>query len=164
MGILSSNKVRLIHKGDGEVRFVVPTLPQPSDVKLKYKNDDKNRELTSFRHSLVSNHGAFYTELFKKGFIRNGAVVLDGWYPTLPQKEKDSPAFRTVVQADGDIVCSIHVNTLERKEASELLACYIEVQRQFMEAFQEALRIKIKRVITTLAGCTSILWLIGYLI
>ncbi|OEU77632.1 MAG: hypothetical protein BA865_11525 [Desulfobacterales bacterium S5133MH4] len=152
----SDKIVFLIHMGDGRVSFKVPALADVSEVRLKYRNEDKHKDLSAFRHSLFRSCGAFYMELLKEGFVRKGAVSLNGCFPSVPENDKDRPLFRTVVQADGDVICSIERSILEDKKAEELLTCYSEVQRQFIEAFHKALRIKIRRVIATVGGCITL--------
>jgi hypothetical protein len=101
--------------------------------------------------------------LFKKGFVQNGAIYIDG-LSNLPLEDKtDHPDFRTVIQVDGDIICKINQNILEEKNIQGLLRGYGVVRHQFIEEFEAALRIRRERILVIIGIIVSILIFILYI-
>ena len=153
-----NKKVLLTHKKNGIVAFLVPALAEASEVRLKLKVDG----LVSWRHSFVRKRGAFFIDLFKKGFFQNGAISLDGFLHLTLEDKEYHPSFRTVIQMDGDIICKINQNILKEKNIQELLRGYVQVRRQFLESFEAALRIRIMRIIASIGIPVSLLVFIDY--
>jgi hypothetical protein len=154
-----NKEVLLTQKKDGIVSFKVPSLEQTSEVRLRFVINS----FISRRHSILKKRGAFFNDLFKKGFVQNGAIYIDG-LSNLPLEDKtDHPDFRTVIQVDGDIICKINQNILEEKNIQGLLRGYGVVRHQFIEAFEAALRIRRERILVIIGIIVSILIFILYI-
>jgi hypothetical protein len=149
---LSDKPLVCEHRGAGEVVVQIDTNSNRTDFRLRYR---RRRLVRYGRHNIGRKKGAFFKELAHEGFIRNGAIAINGC-PKVPSPAvKEYPVyFQTVLQVDGDLVCKIDCNLLYREDFEVLLRAYTSVRSAFMQDFQGALNRSLSRIMFSLSLLT----------
>ena len=155
----SNDRIGCEHRGQGIVVIQVTPPERDRAVRLQLTG----RQVRSIRHSLTRKNGAFFMELLREGFLKNGAVALDGCLTMPGRNETYNPSFRTILQGDGDIICKIDRNLLLRPDAMALLRGYAAAREQFFRDFQEMLEISRKRLVTFIVSALSAIGTLIYL-
>lgn len=149
---LNKTGVTLTYRGDGIVAFQVPALPEGATVRLWFRK----HEAGNARSSLFAGRGAVFRDMIRNAFLKNGGLTLNGYLAPVTDDD-DSPAFRTVIQPDADILCQIDQRVLEREDYQQLLCGYDRVRHLFLEAFRNRIRFLVLQIIGISGGCLS-LW------
>ncbi len=131
----SPNKpVTLYYCGNGSVSFEIPlttpTLTKNPRFSFQYRSEPDNSTLKKKK---------FYEIFFNEGIKAWHTISIDAWdQKTITKKDKRHPAFRTVMQIDGDIVFKVHQKVVANKDFHTSLQTYESIRNQvIVELFKE---------------------------
>ncbi len=150
-----------MHRGGGEVVVQIGADPQAESFRLRYR---RRRRMSYVHHSLDRKKGAFFAELTRDGFIRNGAIALNGCSKMPSPEAKEYPVFfQTVLQTDGDMVCKIDCNLLYHEDTEALLQSYTTIRAAFMQDLRGPLERSLSRMLLSVSLSLSALGVLHYL-
>ena len=134
----------------GRVRFTVPPLNKGEKALITIKPDGRRPPALWWKlFSLSRPQGGTFIPLLFQGFLKSGGISIEGWVqPSSPVSNKRviDPYLRTVIQADGNLICQIDPEILKLNNCSALINGYDHVRNEILKRFKKALHISVVRI------------------
>ena len=149
----SDNPIPCEHRGRGVVVVRIGDDTPGERVRLRFSRRGKG----VLHRDLARKKGGFYMELIRQGFLKTGAITLDGCLEMPPpDNDRYQPLFKTVLQTDGDVICTIDRRLLGRNDAATLLQSYTRIREAFLKDLQTSLEISRRRLLALIGSAMSV--------